>query len=169
MRRKNTVLSYYPVALNLKDKLSVIVGGGNVSERKLKGFLRSGAIVKVISPRLTPELQRLFEENKFKWVKKEISSSDLNSADIVIAATSDRKVNESVSRWSKRRKILVNVVDQSSLSSFISPAVFRKQKAAVAVYTDGRNPAISRDLKNFLKEHWDEFLSYRDRLRKGSP
>ena len=58
----------------------------------------------------------------------------------------------------------VNVVDNPSLSSFISPAVFRAGGAVVAVYTHGRDPVLSRDIKNFLKEQWDVFLSYRNRL-----
>jgi len=61
----------------------------------------------------------------------------------------------------------VNVVDRARLSDFISPALLYMPKAIVAIYTEGKDPVLSRDLKNFLKERWDEFLSYRDRLQKG--
>ena len=52
-------LKYYPVFWNIADKKCVVVGGGEVAERKVKKLLESGAKVFVISPQLTPELTRL--------------------------------------------------------------------------------------------------------------
>ena len=69
-----------------------------------------------------------------------------------------------MSLWARKRSILVNVVDDPDLSDFISPAVFRSHNALVTVYSDGKNPVLSRDLKNYLKEQWNDFIAYRDRL-----
>lgn len=158
------LICYYPIALNLKNKFALIVGGGEVSERKVKGLLKTGARIMVVSPQVTPVLRRLAKQRRIKWVKRLVKHSDITRADIIIAATSDRVVNRRVSLWAKQRGILVNVVDQSSLSDFILPAVLRTAKAVVAVYTNARDPLLSKDLKDFLQEHWDVFLSYRHRL-----
>ncbi len=155
---------YYPIALNLKNKFALVVGGGEVSERKVKGLLKTGARIMVVSPQVTPVLRRLAKQRRIEWAKRPVKHSDIRGAEIVIAATSDRVVNKKVSLWAKQRGILVNVVDQSSLSDFISPAVLRAKRAVVAVYTNGKDPIFSKDLKNFLQEHWDVFLSYRHRL-----
>jgi precorrin-2 dehydrogenase/sirohydrochlorin ferrochelatase len=156
--------TYYPIAIALKDRRAIVVGGGQVAERKVKTLLEARARVLVISPALTAELQKLFRSRRIKWVRRTVRSSDIKGADIIIAATSDVTVNSNVSRLAKRALIQVNVVDNPRLSSFISPAVFRAGGAVVAVHTHGRDPVLSRDLKNFLKEHWDVFLSYRNRL-----
>lgn len=156
-------MKYYPIAVKLKDKKVVVVGGGSVAERKVLGLLGAGARVKVISPEMTGRLKLLAKKKKISWIKNTVKPGDLCYADIVIAATSDRGVNKKVSAWSHRSGKLVNVVDDKALSDFISPAIFKEQKAIVAVYTDGREPKLSRDLKDFIKEHWDEFLSFRDR------
>lgn len=155
---------YYPIALKLKGKTALVVGGGEVAERKVKTLLRFGARVRVVSPDLTPVLRRLFKFRRVTWLNRVVRSLDVDGADIIIAATSDTTVNKKISRWARRRGILVNVVDRVKLSSFISPAILPASKAVVAVYTHGRDPGLSRDLKNFLKEHWDVFLSYRNRL-----
>jgi len=155
---------YYPIALNLKNKLALVVGGGEVSERKVKGLLKTGARITVVSSQATPLLRRLAKQRRIKWVKRPVKRSDITRADIIITATSDRVVNRRVSLWAKQRGILVNVVDQFSLSDFISPAVLRAERAVVAVYTNGKDPIFSKDLKDFLEEHWDVFLSYRHRL-----
>lgn len=94
-----------------------------------------------------------------------MKKSDVRDAFIIIAATNRTRTNKEISRWAKEHKSWVNVVDKPLLSGFISPAVLRTKEALLAVYTDGRNPVLSRDLKNFLKEHWDEFLRYRSRLQ----
>jgi len=156
-------INYYPIAVKLKNKKALVVGGGAVAERKVKTLITAGACVKVVSPALTPQLKRLAKSGGILWTARTVRRSDLYGAAIVIAATSDNRVNRKVSRWAKERKTPVNVVDNPALSSFISPAVFRAGGAVVAVYTHGRNPVLSRDIKNFLKENWNVFLSYRNR------
>ncbi|TRZ49871.1 bifunctional precorrin-2 dehydrogenase/sirohydrochlorin ferrochelatase [bacterium] len=159
---------YYPIALKLKGRTALVVGGGQVAERKVKTLLRFGAHVYVVSPDLTAELRRLFKSRRIIWFNRVAKPADINSRDIVILATSDPSINKKLSRWAKRKGILVNVVDRASLSSFISPAILFTPKAVVTVYTHALDPALSRDLKNFLKENWDVFLSYRRRLQKRS-
>lgn len=158
---------YYPVAIDIKDSLVVVAGGGRVAERKILSLLGAQADVRVISPDLTLKLKRLAKSGRIEWLRRKVRNDDFPKARIVIAATDDAGVNKNVSKWARERKILVNVVDTPVLSDFISSAFFRKRKTIVSVYTDGREPELSRDLKNFIKEHWDEFLSYRDRLQKS--
>lgn len=155
-------MNYYPIAVKLGKRPVVVIGGGAVAERKVKSLLKAGGRVTVISPTLTPGLQRLADRNTITWRKRFVREVPAKAA-LVVAATSNKRVNRAVSRWVKKRRSLVNVVDKSSLSNFITPAVFRTGKAIIAVYTDGHDPVLSRDLKNFLKEKWDEFLSYRNR------
>lgn len=157
-------MKYYPFALNLRRRPVLVVGGGKVAERKTAALIASGAKVRLVSPRCVPGLRRLARENAISWEKREVRASDLETAALVVSATDSRRINAAVSRWGRRRGVWVNVVDNAALSDFISPAVLRASTAIVAVYTDGRSPKLSRDLKNFLKEHWHDFLSYRRRL-----
>lgn len=155
---------YYPIALSTKGLRVLIVGAGEVAERKILTLLKTRIKIKVVAPVATLKIERWVKKSKIDLIKRKVRASDLRGVDIVIAATSSPQVNEKISRWAKQRKILVNVVDQPVFSSFISPAQFRAKKAIVAVYTNGRDPVLSRDLKNFLKRNWDAFLSYRKHL-----
>jgi len=127
-------------------------------------LLAAGANVTMVTPGITPQLKRLVKLKRLKWRKDKVSKKEILGARLVIAATNNPAVNRKVSSWARERKILANVVDRPALSDFISPAVLRKDKAIIAVYTDGKDPVLSRDLKNFLKENWSEFISYRRRL-----
>jgi precorrin-2 dehydrogenase/sirohydrochlorin ferrochelatase len=156
-------MNYYPIAVNLTNRRALVVGGGSVAERKIRALLDAGAKVKVVSPVLTRGLRRLHLEGRLAWIAKKAQKANVRGAAIVISATDDAGVNRNVSRWAKGKDVPVNVVDNPRLSSFISTAFFRTPRAIVSVYTDGREPELSRDLKNYLKERWDDFLSYRRR------
>ncbi|MFH1552365.1 MAG: bifunctional precorrin-2 dehydrogenase/sirohydrochlorin ferrochelatase [Candidatus Omnitrophota bacterium] len=156
-------MDYLPIAVKLKDKRVVVVGGGQVALRKIKTLLDAGARVHVISPASAPGVRRLATDGAITWARRHVRRTDIRNASLVIAATNDPVVNEHISQWAREHDVSVNVVDHPAISDFISPAVIRLKKALIAVYTDGRDPVLSRDIKNFLKERWDDFLSYRNR------
>ncbi len=157
-------LRYYPLAVSLKNRTAVVVGGGAVAERKARSLAAAGAGIKLISPGVTAGIRRMSRRKGMRWIRRKVKSGDMRGAYVVIAATDDASVNEAVSRWARRHGAWVNVVDEPVLSDFISPAAFDVEDAIVTVYTDGRDPVLSRDLKNFLKERWNAFLHYRDSL-----
>ena len=157
-------MKYYPLAINLKHRKVLVVGGGSVAGRKVARLLEAGAHIRIVSPQLNSQLSRLAKDRKVSWSERKVQKKDVHGASIVIAATDDDSINEKVSRWASEKRIWINVVDNHRLSDFISPALLRKRETIIAVYTDGKNPVLSRDLKNFLKENWNVFLSYRNRL-----
>ena len=156
-------LKYFPFAVDLEGKQTLVVGGGKIAERKALALLEAKAYVRVVSPTVTDTLRDMIESSQIKWKPREIEQQDLRDVRLIIAATNNRSVNEKVSRWAHENNIWINVVDKPALSDFISPAVFFAQEGIVAVYSDGKDPVLSRDLKNFIKDQWNEFLSYRNK------
>ena len=157
-------MRYFPIAVKLKDKRVIVIGAGKVAERKLLMLLETGAKLYVVSPKATPYIKRLAKKCKVKWVRRSVVRSDVRCASLIISATDSEDVNRYVREWGKEFQIPVNVVDNSKISDFISPALLRFKNALIAIYTDGKEPALSRDLKNYLKENWDDFVSYRNKL-----
>jgi precorrin-2 dehydrogenase/sirohydrochlorin ferrochelatase len=152
-------MKYYPVLLDLDDKLCVVVGGGRVAERKVRSLLQVGALVKVISPQLTQSLSRLKERGKIIHSQRFYRSGDLHRAFLAIAATDDRRANERVFSQALRQKIPVNVVDDPAHSSFIVPSLVQKGDLLIAISTSGQSPALARALRQKLqKEIGAEYL-----------
>jgi len=52
----------------------------------------------------------------------------------------------------KQKGILVNVVDQPSECNFIVPSVLRRGDLIIAISTSGKNPAISKAIREELED-----------------
>jgi len=163
-------MRYFPVFLDLKEKLCIVVGGGSVAERKVKNLLQAGARVKVISPELTPPLSRLRDEKKIAHLSRSYRKMDLKGALLAIAATDDRRINERVFREATADRIPVNVVDDPAHSSFIVPSIVQKKDLLVAVSTSGRSPALARLLRQKLEKEigpeYPRFLKLLGKVRQ---
>ena len=157
-------MKYFPIAVKLNNKRILVVGAGRVALRKVAALLQAQADILVIAPKAIAPLKRIIKEGKVNWKKRSVRRSDINGVFFVVAATNDSSVNEKIHRWCKEKGVLINVVDETKMCDFITPAVLRFKKSLIAVYTDGKSPVLSRDLKNYLKEKWGDFLSYRNRL-----
>ena len=73
---------------------------------------------------------------------------------IAIAATDDAEVNRMVVREARKRRVLVNVVDQPELCDFYVPASIRRQRLCVAISTGGASPSLAKRLRRELERQF---------------
>ncbi len=142
---------YYPVFLNLKGRLCVVIGGGEVAERKVQGLLDCGARVRLISPEMTPGLSDRAGRGDLEWLPREYREGDLKEAFLAIASTDRQPVNEAVAAEAAREKVVLNVVDNTPLCTFIAPSVITRGDVTVAISTGGSSPALARKLRETLE------------------
>ena len=147
-------MKYYPVNLDLRERRCVVVGGGQVAERKTLSLLEAGALVTVVSPSLTPKLTDLAASGKFLQVPAPFQEAHLADAHLVIAATNDLTVNRAVAQLCRKKGILVNVVAPPEESSFIVPSVVERGDLVIAVSTSGASPALSRNIRQELEKQY---------------
>lgn len=145
-------MRYFPIFLDLRGKLCVIVGGGRVAERKTRKLLEAGARVRVVSPELTAGLLRLKRQGKILHCEGRFQARDLGNAHLAIAATDDRELNARIYQLCEKRRIWVNGVDDPVHSSFIFPAVVKKGDLILAISTSGKSPAMARVLRKKLEK-----------------
>jgi len=147
---------YYPVFLNVESKKCLVVGGGLVAFRKVTVLLEHKALIEVISPELSPELNELAEKGKIKVRPHAYRKGDLTGAFLVIAATDDKQANQKIAAEARSRGILVNAADDATNSDFISPSYFRRGAITIAVSTSGLSPALARKIRASLEETVNE-------------
>jgi len=161
----------YPVVLNLSGRLVLVAGGGAVARRKVESLLEAGALVRLVSPDLIPELESLATRDGVEWRQKRFAPEDLAECHLAIAATDDNTVNQAVFKAAEEAGVFCNVVDQPALCSFTVPAVVRRGDLVIAVSTGGASPLLARrikeDLANQFDEAWAEYLELLGRIRKA--
>ena len=140
--------------LNVRDQRCVVIGGGEVAERKVIAFLECGAAVCVISPNISPELRRLCDDRQIQVINRDYRTGDLSNALVAIAATDDPNVNASVFSEGKEKGILTNVVDDPEKSTFIVPSMLRRGDLLISISTSGRSPALARKIRTELEQQY---------------
>lgn len=144
-------MRYYPVYLDLRERLCVVVGGGRVAERKALSLLEAGADVLVVSPSLTPKLQTLSSSGKINHQSRQFEEADLRGAYLVIAATNVPDLNGRIGRLCKKTNILVNVAAPPEESSFIVPSVVDRGELLIAISSCGASPALAKKIRQELE------------------
>jgi uroporphyrin-III C-methyltransferase/precorrin-2 dehydrogenase/sirohydrochlorin ferrochelatase len=104
--------------------------------------------VTVISPTLTGELAGQIEAGGLRWVKETFRAEHLGGAFLVIAATDDTAQNAAIVRSAGQRGALVCDASSAERSGVIFGALFEGDDVTVAVFSDGRDPALARKTRD---------------------
>ena len=141
----------YPSGLMLAGRRVVVVGGGQVAQRRVPALLAAEATVVVVSPELTPALEGLLGSGEISWVASRFEAAHLDGAWYVIAATADAAVNEAVSVAAEERRIFCVRSDDGTRATAWTPASGRHDGLTVAVLGQ-RDPRRSASVRDAIVE-----------------
>src|SRR5260370_37802206 len=143
---------YYPVMLDVRDRLAIVVGGDRVAAEKAAVLSASGARVHVISLEFCDELLLQAERKQVTLLRKTYEPGDLADAFVTIAATSDPALVQAIWAETQERGQLVNIVDMPEYCSFIMPSVLRREQLTIAVSTEGASPGLAKRIRHSLED-----------------
>ena len=136
---------YFPMFVDLTDKKVVVVGAGTIAKRRIRTMAEFTSRLVVIAP-----------EVNLTILRKTYQQEDICDAAMVIAATSDSKVNQEIYAACKCLGIPVNVYKDKTKCDFFFPGVATFEHVVVGVSSSGREQRKSRGLaekiQGFLKE-----------------
>ena len=154
----------YPLTVRVNEKRVVVIGGGKVAGFKIIPLLKQGADIVVISPELDANLVKLVEEKKIRWYQREYEKSDIKSAFLVVAASSDSILNEQVAEDAAENQ-LVNVITNPESGNVHFPAAIHRGLLNIAVSTGGASPKLAKKIRDDIANRYDEtYESYLDFL-----
>jgi len=125
-------VDYLPLFALLKDRPVLVVGTGEIADRKIAFLQRAGAQVQIVTA-------------------SEFDESQLDQVVLVIAATDDPALNRRVFEAANARHRLVNVVDDQPLCSFIFPSIVDRSPLLIAISSGGNAPVLARMLREKLE------------------
>jgi precorrin-2 dehydrogenase len=161
----------FPIFLKLDGRKALVVGGGEIATLRVKQLIRAKALVTVIAPNVSPELEAFAEASAITLHRREFCRADLNAAYfLLIGATDHAATQEALADEGERRGLLYNVVDRPEHCNFYTPAVVERGDLKIAICTDGQSPVLSgrlrRELEEALPDSTGEFTALLGELRE---
>lgn len=158
---------YYPVFLDMRGRLAVVIGGGSVAERIIVSLLRYGADVLVIAPDVTPAIDALVAEGLIEHEQRGYVRGDLAGAFVVYSATDSVEVDRAVWQEAEGQGCLVSVAEEPELCNFIAPSVVNRGLLQFAISTSGAAPVLAKRLRRRLEDEFGpEWEAYARLLRE---
>ena len=140
------------INLNLEGKKIIIIGGGNEAEKRIKSILNEKCEISVISDSINEQISNWAKIKKIKLKKQKIENLKFISElkpDLIITTTNDRKINQKIITYAKKKKIIVYSSDNPDESDFSNAAIIDFEKTIqIAIFTGGRSPAMSKKIKS---------------------
>lgn len=140
----------YPVGLLLTGRRVVVVGGGQVAQRRLPALIAAGADIQLISPSTTPAVQAMADAGELTWHRRGYADGDLADTWYALVATDDPAVNTAVSAEAERLRVFCARSDDASAATAWTPASGRDGGVTVSVLTG--DPRHSAALRNSIVE-----------------
>jgi siroheme synthase-like protein len=138
---------YLPLYIDIRGKEVLIIGMGEVGRRRAEKLLRAGAVVTAI------DLRKLKME-KVKFIQKNLRHDNIPSLKkyfLVVASTDDKKLNEAIVKKARQDGCLVNRADLFKNGDVIFPAVVETGAGIISFATLGKNPKLSKRIKEALE------------------
>lgn len=143
-------MPHLPLNIDMHGRTVLVVGGGRVAGRKVKGLLAAGASVRVVAKAMVAEVARMAAAGAIAARVGSYRAGDLEGVFLAVAATDDTAVNRSVAADAQQRGILVAVADAPELGNCTFPAVLRRGDLEIGVATGGRCPAFATLVRDLL-------------------
>ncbi|MEN4246619.1 siroheme synthase CysG [Serratia marcescens] len=144
-------MDYLPIFCQLQHKACLLVGGGEIAERKARLLLDAGAALTVNALAFSPQFHQWAAEGLLTLAEGEFSPALLTEKWLVIAATDRLEVNARVYQCANQQRVFCNVVDDPKRASFIMPSIIDRSPIVVAVSSGGKAPVLARLLREKLE------------------
>jgi siroheme synthase-like protein len=145
----------FPIFLKLNQLHTVLIGAGFIGLEKLTAIIGNSQLAKVtvIARTFLPEIKLLALENEgINLIEKSFEPADIDHAQLVIAATNDNELNETIVQAAHKRNLLVNIADKPALCDFYLGSIVQKGDLKLAISTNGKSPTVAKRLKEVLND-----------------
>ncbi|MDX3692819.1 uroporphyrinogen-III C-methyltransferase [Streptomyces europaeiscabiei] len=145
----------YPVGLRLTGRRVVVIGGGQVAQRRLPALIAAGADILLVSPSATPSVEAMVDAGELTWERRRYAEGDLAEAWYVLIATGDPLANARASAEAERHRIWCVRSDNAEEATAWTPATGHSEGVTVAVLTanaQGRDPRHTAAIRDAVVE-----------------
>ena len=108
-----STMEYFPIFIDLHDKLVLVIGHYRVLEFKVNKLLEAGAKIRFISDSLAVDSENYIKSDRISYFKDKFKNKYLDNVWLVICGSDDADLKIKVAEETARKNILCNFVDRS--------------------------------------------------------
>jgi precorrin-2 dehydrogenase / sirohydrochlorin ferrochelatase len=161
----------FPVALQLRGRSVLVLGGSEESVAKVPKLIEAGARVTLVAADVDPSLARLARERALDWYARDFLDHDVQGAHLVMLTEQDeglaRRLRALGGFW-------LCAIDQPALSDVYLVSSVRSGPLTVSISSGGTSPLLARRIREGLERALDarfgefarKFAQLRARLRE---
>lgn len=141
-----------------------VVGGGKVSERRIRLLLAEGAELTVISPKVTAAIAQWALEGRLVLYKEPYKAELLGMPRFVVIATDNKAVNEAAAADARQLGAFINRADVQSECDFTFPASLVMGELVISIMTGSASPRLNRLIKQDMMNRYEPIKDVLPRL-----
>ena len=139
-------MTRFPLFVDLKNRWTVIVGGGAAALRKARLVIAAGGRPSLFAPVFDNET-RCELDGQAELIERAPLREDFAGASLALIAVDEDDQAEQLAMIARQAGALVNVVDRPHLCDFTTPSIIDRSPITVAISTDGAAPVLGRNLR----------------------
>lgn len=154
------------IPITLKNNGTVLViGGGRVALQKISTLLFSGVDGKnilVVAKSFINETKNLLIDKNIKYKEEAYSSrmfDEIPNLLFIVSSTNNESIRKIIFNDAKARNILINTVDAPDYSTFIFPAIIKREDVTIAINSSGKLPLFTTFVRHTIEDIFTQKLS----------
>lgn len=144
---KSREKKFFPLFTDLTEKKIVVCGAGKIATRRVSTLLDFAGEIVVIAPDCSEEISKLSQKKEVIYKQKNYEREDIYDADMVIAATDNKQVNEDIYSACKCLGILVNVASNQQKCDFHFPGIIEYDGVVLGFNGAGKDHKKVREIR----------------------
>lgn len=142
------------VSIKMSGKRCLCIGGGAVAERRIISLLNEKAHIEVMSPCVTPQIEKWAQEGYLIWQAQAYVTGCLHDVDFVFISTNSKKVNQAAAAEARSIGALVNRADDHKDCDFTIPSVLTLGDLRMTISTGMISPRVNKLIRQDLTHRY---------------
>jgi siroheme synthase-like protein len=141
----------FPLALDLSERLCLVIGVSAEARARVERFVRVGARVRWLTSAGAEAFEPAWAE-RVDVLARPWQASDLDDCWLVVLADRDAATAAALRAACDERRRFFCAIDQTAFNSFNHVALIEQGPVQVAISTGGKVPALARKLRQELEK-----------------
>ena len=146
----------------------LVVGGGEVAERRIQLFIDEPCNIVVIAPTVTDRICQWSKDNRITWYDRAFTMDDehhIITSSLFFICTDNSKLNDTLYEIGKKHRVWTNRSDAPSACRFTVPSSLELGDLHIAISANNVGPRINRLVRQDMMNRYGQLQKAMPRLK----